>query len=324
MKIDIFAHLMPRKYRDAIYEETGRKFAMLEIPTLTDLEHRFRLMDAFPEVVQVVTMVGPVSEAIANPEKAAALARLANDEMAEVVARHYDRFVAAVATLPMNNMDAALVETQRAIKELGMKGIMIHTPVNGKPLDLPEFMPLYEMMSRFDLPIWLHPRREQTPDYESESTSKYWIWCLWGWPYETTIAMTRLVYSGVFDKHPSLKFITHHCGAMVPYLQGRIRCIEGLAKFCGKQFGENLRRPILDYYQMFCNDTALQGNTSGLMTAYRFFGSDRILFGADFPFENELGFGTLRDTITSIDQIDIPESDRKKIYGDNAKRLLRL
>jgi predicted TIM-barrel fold metal-dependent hydrolase len=324
MKIDIFAHLMPRKYRDTIYKKAGRKFLMLEIPTLTDLDHRFRIMDAYPEMVQVVTTVGPVPEAIAKPDGAAELARLANDEMAEVVARYPDRFLAAVATLPMNNIDAALMEAQRAIKELGMKGIIIHTPVNGKPLDLPEFMPLYEMMSRFELPIWLHPRREQIPDYASESTSKYWIWCLWGWPYETTVSMTRLVYSGVFDKYPNLKFITHHCGAMVPYFEGRISCIEGLAKFCGKSFGKNLKRPLLDYYRMFYNDTAIHGSSPGLMTGYHFFGSDRILFGADYPFEIKFGEGTLRDTIKAIDNMDIPGAHKKKIYEENAKRLLGL
>jgi len=322
MKIDIFAHLMPKKYKEAIYKQTGRKFLMLEVPTLTDLDHRFRLMDDYPEMLQVITTVGPVPEAIAEPERAAELAKLVNDEMAEVVTKHPGRFLAAVATLPMNNIDAALKEMHRAIEELGMKGIILHTPVNGKPLDLPEFIPIYERMSLFDLPIWLHPRREQTPDYASESESKYWIWCLWGWPYETTIAMTRLVYSGIFDKYPNLKFITHHCGAMVPYFEGRIHCIDGLARFCGKSFGKGLKRPLLDYYRMFYADTALQGTTPALMTAYRFFGPDHILFGADFPFEIEYGAGTLKDTIKSIEAMDIPESDRKKIYEDNAKRLL--
>ena len=177
MKIDIFAHLMPKKYKDAIYRQTGRDFLMLEVPTLTDLDHRFRIMDIYPEMVQVVTAVGPVPEAIAKPKKAAEMARLANDELAEVVAKYPDRFLAAVAILPMNNIDAALTEAQRAINELGMKGVIIHTPVNDGPLDLPEFMPIYELMSGFGLPIWLHPRREQTPDYASEPTSKYWIWC---------------------------------------------------------------------------------------------------------------------------------------------------
>lgn len=324
MKIDIFAHLMPKKYKDALYRQAGRKFLMLEVPTLTDLDERFRVMDTYPEMVQVVTTVGPVPEAIADPEKAAELSRLANDEMAELVARYPERFVASVATLPMNNMDAALREAERAVGELGMKGIIIHTPVNGKPLDLPEFMPLYEMMAGFGLPIWLHPRREQTPDYATESASKYWIWCLWGWPYETTVAMTRLVYSGIFDKYPDLKFITHHCGAMVPFFSERIGCIDGLAKSCGKPFSEHLERPLLDYYRLFYNDTAINGSTPGLMTSYLFFGPERILFGADFPFEMEQGAGALRDTIKSIDDMDIPEAHRKMIYEDNARRLLDL
>ncbi|MFQ5827029.1 MAG: amidohydrolase family protein, partial [Dehalococcoidia bacterium] len=244
MKIDIFAHLMPTKYKEALYKQAGRTFFMLEIPTLSDLEKRFRVMDAYGEDYrQVVTTVGPVPEALGGPEVAYDLARLANDEIAEAVAHHPDRFAAGVGTLPMNNMDAALKEAERAIKELGLKGVIIHTPINGKPMDSPEFMPLYELMSGFDLPIWIHPRREQTPDYATEHTSRYWIWCIWGWPYETTAAMTRLVFSGVFDKFPNLKFITHHCGAMVPYFEKRIVYVMGTSRACGKHFGEDLKRP---------------------------------------------------------------------------------
>ena len=325
MKIDIFSHLMPKKYKEALYKTADRSFGMLDLESLSDLDKRFKVMDAFGEDYrQVVTTVGPVPEALGGPDVAYDLARLANDEIAEAVTRHPDRFAAGVGTLPMNNMDGALREAERAVKELGLKGVIIHTPINDKPMDSPEYMPLYELMAGFDLPIWIHPRREQTPDYASEHTSRYWIWCIWGWPYETTAAMTRLVFSGVFDKFPNLKFITHHCGAMVPYFEGRIGFVLRTAKSCGKNFGENLKRPVIDYFRMFYNDTAIHGSTPGLMAAHAFFGPEHILFGSDTPFDDELGAAAIRETIRSVEEMDIPATHTRQLFEDNAKKLLHL
>ena len=219
MKIDIFPHILPPKYKDALFKELGGRLGEDEfskvpvaIPTLWDLDYRFRVMDQFDDLMQVLTiaMLNDPLEKIVGPQKAVDLAKLANDEMAELVAKYPDRFAAAVACLPMNNIDAALDEVDRAIKDLKFRGVYVYTPVVDKPLDSPEFMPLYEKMHQYNLPIWIHPQRgPDYPDYRSEETSKYTMHGIFGWPYETSVAMARLILSGILDKYPGLKSRWH-------------------------------------------------------------------------------------------------------------------
>ena len=222
-------------------------------------------MDRYPGVAQVIAPAWPTVEAIADPQKAADLAKLANDEMAAIVAKYPERFPAAIGCLPMNDIDAALLETDRVIEELHFRGILMYTPINDKPLDSPEFMPFYEKMAAYNLPILIHPMRNRDyPDYRTETESKYPVAFLFGWVYETTVAMTRLVFSGVFDKYPHLKFLTHHCGGMVPYLNERIKNFLDSGEMRRKGEVPRLPRAPIDYFKMFYNDTAIYGNTEGL------------------------------------------------------------
>lgn len=333
MRIDIYSHIMPRKYLDAVYKylPEERRHIYESVHTLWNIDERLQIMDEYADLVQVLTPSGPPLELIAQPEEASELAKLYNDEMAQLVARYPDRFVAAVACLPMNNIDAALEETRRAIVELGFKGIFIQTPIYDgspkitKPMDLPEFMPLYEMMARYNLPIWIHPfGLSSMADYTTEDESRYGIYHVFGWPYDTTAAMTRLVFSGILERYQNLKIITHHCGALVPYLADRIRGIYEYYEVTLKAKISNLSRPPIEYFRMFYNDTALYGNTPALMCAYAFFGAEHLLFGTDMPYGTEQGSKYIRDTIQAIEQMGIPDSEKKKIFGDNAKSLLNL
>ncbi|MFQ5826148.1 MAG: amidohydrolase family protein, partial [Dehalococcoidia bacterium] len=330
MKIDIFPHITPKKFLDALEKQTSSRFPLRDVimaaSSLTDLEARFRIMDRYPDLVHVLTVSSPPLEVIAGPKEAVELARLANDEVAELVTKYPDRFVAGVAILPMNDIDAALEETDRVINELRFRGVQIFSNIDGKPLDSPELMPLYERMVHYNLPIWIHPRREPSfTDYSTENRSRYAIFSIFGWPYETTVAMARLVFSGVLEKYPELKFITHHAGAMVPYFAERIVGAYAFDESRVKvKFMRSLRRPPIDYFRMFYNDTALYGNTPALMCAHAFFGPERLLFGTDMPYDSQLGDRHTRETIRAIDAMDIPEADKKMIYEDNARRLLRL
>ena len=324
MKIDVFCHIMPPKYEESLRKKSPGSGPTLNFPALANLDLRFRVMDAYPDYRQVPSVIAPIAEAVAGPDQSPELCRLANDTLAELVSRYPDRFIAGIAVLPMNNMEAALRETERAIKELGFRGLLLRSSINGKPLDAPEFMPLYEMMARFDLPIWLHPRREAVSDYPGEQGSKFWAFSLWGWPYETTVAMTRLVFSGVFDRWPNLKIITHHAGAMVPFFEKRITSMYGATSASGRPFGENLKRPILDYFRMFYNDTAVNGSTAALMCAHSFFGADRLLFGTDAPMDADLGDSSIGDTIRSVEGMTIPQAEKEKIFEGNARKLLWL
>lgn len=254
-----------------------------------------------------------------------------NDGMAELCVKHPHRFAGFTASLPLNNMDATLVEAHRVIKDLGAGGVQIFTNMNGQPMDGPEFMPLYDLMAEHDLPIWVHPARAANhPDYLSEDKSLYEIWWTFGWPYETSACMARLVFSGVFDKHPKLKVITHHMGAMIPYFEGRVGPGQDQlgARTSDADYSPILarmkakgKRPI-DYFKLFYADTALFGSVSGTKCGLDFFGVDNVLFASDSPFDPEKGPMYIRETIKIIDGLDISAADREKIYRGNAERLL--
>jgi len=248
-KIDIFCHILPPKSKEALFKkatpchyietDSGR-------PALFDLDIRFRVMDKFEGLRQVLTLGLPPLEYVLSPRDAIDLARMANDEMAELVNKYPDRFVAAVAGLPLNDIDASLRETERAIHELKFKGIQIFSSINGKPLDRPEFMGLYQKMTEFDLPIWIHPARDKIiPDYPDEAFSRYTLFTAFGWPFETTLAMARLVFAGVLEKYPAVKFITHHCGAMIPFFSKRVFLV-GVGAVSGQD--TKLTRPPLEYF----------------------------------------------------------------------------
>lgn len=341
MKIDIYAHIFPPKYRAEILKRIEAKVLPLmeSNPTLIDLETRFRVMDKYDDLVQVLVPTGPPLESIAMPKETVDIAKKANDEMAEIVFKHPDRFVSAVAVLPISDLDAALKEADRAITELKFRGIFMwvpmynfdpqvgkYEPTQGRAIDLPEQMSLYEKMANYNLPIWLHPHREPiVPDYSTEPRSKYQIAHIFGWPYETTVAMARLVFSGVLEKYPNLKFITHHCGAMVPYFADRIITQYDHSEMRYKaKFKQKLTKPIIEYFRMFYNDTAINGNTSALMCAYDFFGAKHLLFGTDMPYDSQIGHVALRKTIRAIEQMSINDFEKKMIFEENARELLRL
>jgi uncharacterized protein len=331
MKIDIFAHVMLPKYKQALYKY-AHKFpterAVQDMrPVLTDNEARLTKLEPYGDLVQVVSTTMPPLEEIVGPQEAADLARLCNDEVAELVAGHPKKYIAAIANLPLNNMDEAVKEAERAVTQLGFKGVQIYTRVNGRPPSIDEMTPLYELMAGFDLPIWLHPMRgSEQADYSAEDTSRNQLFSILGWPYDTSAAMVRLVFSGIFEKFPTIKFITHHLGGMIPYYSDRakVHWDNGLQRLGTEHFPGLTRHPV-DYMRMFYADTALNGNSNYSMECgLAFFGEDHLLFGTDMPYDVENGEVCIRETIKGIEKMGLPESTRQKIYEGNARRLLHL
>ena len=333
MKIDVFNHFVTPKFNEkrlktappALSEIIAARLKV--IPALGDLEARFKIMDMFEDYVQILTLANPPLEVLGGPEEALELARIGNDEMAELVAKYPDRFAAAVAALPMNNIDGALKEMDRAINELGLKGVQLFTPVKGRSLDQPEFLPIFEKMAEYDLPILLHPARTfHFADYPAEDESQFDIWHIFGWPYDSTAAMTRLVCWGIFDKFPNLKIITHHLGALVPYTEGRIQ--EGYNKLGktekGKILMDRLEKHPYDYFRMFYADTATNGSLPALECGVAFFGVDQVVFATDMPFDSKGGSKFVGDTIHTITELKASDDEKKKIYQDNAKRLFKI
>lgn len=332
-KIDIFNHIQPKRYFEKVLEVAGTASGMgkrtRDVTMLHDLDARFRLMDEFGDYRQVLSIPGPQPAILAAPHASPELARIGNDDLAELCQRYPDRFAGFAAALPMNNIDAALAETDRAINDLGALGVEVFTNIAGKPLDAPEFRPLWARLHEHARPIWLHPSRSsRQSDYASEDKSKYEIWFVFGYPMETSAAMARLVFSGIMDDFPSLKFITHHMGGMTPFFEGRIG--PGWEAMGSRTSDEDysgllasLKRPHADYFKDFYADTALFGGRAGTVCGLDYFGVDRVLFASDMPFEPVPG-QYIRDTIAIIDGLDISHGDRAKIYYGNAETLLRL
>ena len=181
-----------------------------------------RIVDGFKDYAQILSYPMPPLEVLAKGEQNEEYAKLINDGFAEICAKYPDQFPGWVAQAPMAAPDAGVRETTRALNN-GALGVQINTNIGGMPLDHPDFDPFFAAMDKLKKPIWMHPARAANfPDYLTEKKSKYEIWWTLGWSYETAAAMSRLVFSGILDKYPNLKIITHHFGGIVPMLEGRI------------------------------------------------------------------------------------------------------
>jgi aminocarboxymuconate-semialdehyde decarboxylase len=328
MIIDIYTHIFP----DRFFRELERGSPKLGnmgkrlrgIQKLFDLDLRFREMDELGDYRQIISLPNPPIEDIAEGEVAKKLAQVANDSMAELCARHPDRFPTFAAAVSLDDVDAAIREAECAIKTLGAGGVQIFTNIAGHPLDEPRFAPFFAALAGHDLPIWLHPARTASmPDYASEATSRFEMWWCFGWPYETTVAMARLVFSGLFDRHPKLKIITHHLGGgMIPYFDGRIG--PGMEVLGSRTIDEDyskvlpsLKRPHLDYFREFYADTAMFGGKFGLPCGLEFFGGDRVVFATDAP------LGPIAKTLKVVDELGLDAATKQKIMVGNAERLMK-
>ncbi|HZS63621.1 MAG TPA: amidohydrolase family protein [Xanthobacteraceae bacterium] len=334
--IDAFNHFFPRRLWDAMLATEGAARdigkRMRGIPCIYDLDERFRVMDLFKDknYTQILSLGMPPLEAMGTPEQATEFAKMGNDGFAELVAKHPDRFSGYVAGLPMGDPDAAVQEAERAFTQCGANGLQIHSNVNGAPLDEPRFFPIFEIAAQYDKPVLLHPSRgADMPDYKTESKSKYEIWWTFGWPYETSVAMARMVFSGMMDRLPKLKVLAHHMGAMVPYFEGRVG--PGWDQLGKRTSDEDLtlvlkrlkKRPF-DYFKDFYADTAVFGSRAATICGLDFYPTERVLFASDSPFDPERGPGYIRDTIKILESIDMSQEKREQISFRNAQRLFRL
>jgi predicted TIM-barrel fold metal-dependent hydrolase len=358
VKIDMFAHVVPQKYIDSFEKNNERRISFSKVsgdaltlgyPVLSDPDKRLEVMARYEGYAQVLVPICEVLEPVMNAKDTARLKTIYNDSLSEWFDKYPDKYIGAAATIPLNDTDAALKEIERAITQLGFKGIVMHTPViqygegapvnqgvnfeNIKPLDSPEFWPIYEAMSKYNLPIWIHPHGlTGVPVYKGEPRGKYMLFHIFGWPIETMMAMSRLVCSGVLAKYPNLRFITHHCGSMlVPGLASRID--EEFDRFVysgeldwaslGQAETFKIRRPI-EYFKMFYGDTALYGGTDGLECGFKFFGPEHIVFGTDFPMDMDKGTKFLDWTIEAVNRMRLSDGDRHLVYEGNAKQLLQI
>ena len=326
--IDIYCHIYPdqfyRRMTDLVPSLGNMGARLRRIQKLFDLDARFAEMDEYGDYRQVISLPNPPIEDIAEPKVGTALSKIANDEMAELCRRHPDRFPAFVAATCLTDVDGAVEELERAVKQLGACGVLVYTSVAGEPLDQKKFEPFFAAVSRLGVPIWLHPARAASlKDYPAEEKSRYEMWWCFGWPYDTSVAMVRMVFSGLFDRYPNLRIVTHHLGGMIPYYDGRVG--PGLDVLGSRTTDEDysnvlssLKRPHMDYLREFYADTALfGGGEHAIRCGLDFFGSDRVVFATDAP------LGPIAETIAKVGRLELSTDDREKILHKNAEKLLK-
>ena len=330
-RIDAHTHFSSLKVLDALEKEDGKPFVLSRtyrmMRALTDPQARLAILDRNQVDIHVLVPV-PWLEAFPRVAHDRTLApqyaRMMNDEIAAVVAAHPKRF-RGVALLATVDPDAMVAELTRAVKELGFVGAYVPVGPTAKRMDHPDFEALYRAIVDLDVMLWLHPSRPPLADYTDEQTSMYQIWQQMGWPYDTTAAMYRIVFSGVFERYPSIRIITHHHGGFVPYYQGGMRGSWAASAEDGRQVSDKVARPYIDHFKKFYCDTACKDYVPKVLElALDFFGPERMLFGSDTPFGAGDGQRFTSGALRSIEAMQIAPDVRNTILSTNAQRILKL
>ncbi len=279
------------------------------VPGHRDIEYRQRVLDEHGVTMQVLSFTTPGVH-VEPREVAIRFAREINDAFAQVVRERPGRFT-ALATLPLNDPAASVDELERAMKDLKLPGAMVFSNVNHLALADQQFAALWKKADELGAVIYIHP----TDPLGVEAMLDYWLMPLVGFPMDTTLAASKLVFSGVVARYPRIRWVLTHMGGAIPYLAERLD--RGYRAFA--ECRRNIDRPPSEYLQQFYYDT-VNFNPSAIRLALDFAGHNRILAGSDYPHQ----IGSIPLMIDTIGRLDIDKTVRQKIFGDNAAILLGL
>ena len=274
-----------------------------------DLAYREEVLDEHGVAMQLLTLTTPGTH-VESPATAARLASLVNDEFREAIEMRGDRFT-ALATLPLNDPPASLREFERATNELGLRGAMLFSNINGVALSDARYWPIYEAANDREAVLYIHPAHPVNVDMMQE----YWLMPLVGFLFDTTLAAASLVFSGVAERYPRIRWALCHLGGAIPYLAERLD--RGFHAF--KDCRAHIDRPPSTYLKRFYYDT-VNFNQGALKLAIDFAGADHILAGSDYPHQ----IGSIPSMLDAIGKLPVTDQQRAGIYGLNAARLLGL
>jgi aminocarboxymuconate-semialdehyde decarboxylase len=324
MIIDVHNHFYPPEYLDALgplgstikvtKDKDGNPLVHYPgdynvlVPGHRDIAYRQEVLDQEGVDVQVISLTTPGTH-IEAPAVAAALATITNDAFARIRDERGSRFV-PLATLPLCDPRASVLEYLRATDELGLRGAMLFSNVNGVGLDDARFWPLYEAANDRNGVLMIHP----TYPVGVESMTEYWLMPLNGFLFDTTLAASKLVFSGVARRYPRIRWILGHLGGTIPYLAERLD--RGYRAFAGCR--KHIDEPPTAYLKrQFYYDT-VNFSQGPLKLAIEFAGADHILAGSDYPHQ----IGSIPLMLEALRALPITEPERAGILGGNAKALL--
>lgn len=314
--IDAFAHVMPVPFAHKISERhpTRQLKELVAFSYFGDMENRVRVLDKYKIDKQVLTLARPDIWMNMPENLLVEMTRYANDTVAEAAAQYPDRFI-PVGTLP-NPTEEFLPEMDRCMNELGMAGIQVFSNVDGKYLDAPEFRAFFEKANATKTPIWLHPQLRE------EWSNDFILNKILGWPFDTSMAMCRLVFSGLMEQLPDLRIITHHMGGMVPHFSERIKGFWEAQHLFPSSNWVKLPKSPLEYLKRFYNDTVLNGAVHSCECGYKFFGAEHAIFATDYPFGPGDGETWVDEILKQMEQLEIPAEEKELIYSKNILNLL--
>jgi predicted TIM-barrel fold metal-dependent hydrolase len=323
MRIDCQSHVFPAEYAEllarnprppqAIPQDDGyiitygdmQKFLLRQ--EAYDIDRKIRDMDVAGVDVSILSVNMPGPERLI-PELRVVGAKVCNDFLAEVIQKHPNRF-AGLACLPWQDVPEALAEIDRAVDDLGLCGIILYSHIEGDPVDALVYEPIYQRAAEREIPIVLHPTVPTWGEYIKD----YSMIPMVGLMVDHSFAMLRLILSGVLERYPNLQVVQPHAGGVLPYLWGRIK---NQTEVMGRGM-ENITQPPSIYYQRVYLDM-VSPSALAMRFAYDFAGPNRLLFGSDHPWVD------IRNFIKLIDEMDISQEDKAKIFGLNAQRLFKI
>jgi len=279
------------------------------VPAHRDIDFRAAVLEKTGIDKQILTFTTPGTH-IESSERSVELARIVNDSLAKIMRERGDRF-AALATLPLNDPDASVVELERAFSDLGFRGVMVFSNINGIALSDQRFWPLYEKADKLNAAFYIHP----SFPVGVEAMTDYRLMPLIGFTFDTTLAAAKLVFSGVVEKFPEIRWVLGHLGGAIPYLAERLD--RGYSAF--KECREHISKAPSEYLKEFYYDT-VNFDVKALQLAIDFAGADHLVAGSDYPHQ----IGSLEKMIDSIEKLNISSKEKAGIFGENAAGLLRL
>ncbi len=291
-------------------------------PHFIDVALRLAMLDRNGIDLQVVTPPLWLDSNLLPGDAAAqlAMARAVNDSMARLMEESKGKLIAA-GTVPLTGFEPdGRQEMERAIDTLGLKAVNLSSNINGKALDLPEFEPFWAQAAEMGVPVYIHPNNpagHTDRAYEAE----YDLTHNFGWPFETMLTLSRLVFSGIMEHYPTLKIVSHHLGGGIPFFWGRTNETYDPANQ-QRLIGQALPKPMFDYFSCFYYDTAVGGSAPAIRCAYEVFGADQLLFATDAPWGPGTGESRLADYPKVIESLGLSEAENRKIFADNALRIL--
>ncbi len=336
LKVDVQCHIFPRSFVDelskpdsqlkiATPDASGRRVILdsktgdevtylIENSSYVDPDAHLRDMLQYKIDRQILSLPPPSMDKILDPDEAQRMSILVNDEIAGIVRKHPDKFI-GFASIPMSEPSIAVKEIKRSVSELGFKGIIVSSNTQGRFYDAEEYDPVFHMLEKLRVPMFIHPTESVAAKQIGQD---YKLALTFGWPFDTTLCISRLILSGTLENFPDLKIIAAHGGGMIPFFTGRIDMLSKVAAGKGKKIA--VEKPAESFKKLYYDTAFFDPDSLELLV--KFAGADHVVYASDYPFGQNLGKNCYEKSISMMDRAKLDSESKEMIYGGNISQLV--